>query len=148
MATYKGRFSPRYPEKYKGNPTNIVYRSSWELRFMGYLDKNPNVLQWASEELFVPYKSPLDGKWHRYFPDFIVRMRDREGKTVVKMIEIKPRSQSVPPEVRKDGQQITKKYLREVATYGINNAKWEAAKEFCADRNWEFVVLTEKDVKF
>lgn len=115
---------------------------------MGYLDKNPNVLQWASEELFVPYKSPLDGKWHRYFPDFIVRMRDREGKTVVKMIEIKPRSQSVPPEVRKDGQQITKKYLREVATYGINNAKWEAAKEFCADRNWEFVVLTEKDVKF
>lgn len=148
MATYKGRFSPRYPEKYKGNPTNIVYRSSWELRFMGYLDKNPNVLQWASEELFVPYKSPLDGKWHRYFPDFIVRIRDREGKTVVKMIEIKPRSQSVPPEVRKDGQQITKKYLREVATYGINNAKWEAAKEFCADRNWEFVVLTEKDVKF
>jgi len=148
MATYKGRFSPRYPEKYKGNPTNIVYRSSWELRFMGYLDKNPNVLQWASEELFVPYKSPLDGKWHRYFPDFIVRMRDREGKTVVKMIEIKPRSQSVPPEVRKDGQRITKKYLREVATYGINNAKWEAAKEFCADRNWEFVVLTEKDVKF
>jgi len=115
---------------------------------MGYLDKNPNVLQWASEELFVPYKSPLDGKWHRYFPDFIVRMRDREGKTVVKMIEIKPRSQSVPPEVRKDGQRITKKYLREVATYGINNAKWEAAKEFCADRNWEFVVLTEKDVKF
>lgn len=148
MATYKGRFSPRYPEKYKGNPTNIVYRSSWELRFMGYLDKNPNVLQWASEELFVPYKSPLDGKWHRYFPDFIVRMRDREGKAVVKMIEIKPRSQSVPPEVRKDGQRITKKYLREVATYGINNAKWEAAKEFCADRNWEFVVLTEKDVKF
>ena len=148
MATYKGRFSPRYPEKYKGNPTNIVYRSSWELRFMGYLDKNPNVLQWASEELSVPYKSPLDGKWHRYFPDFIVRMRDRNGKTVVKMIEIKPRSQSVPPEVRKDGQRITKKYLREVATYGINNAKWEAAKEFCADRNWEFVVLTEKEVNF
>jgi len=148
MAAYKGRFVPRNPEKYKGNPTNIVYRSSWELKFMGYLDKNPNVLQWASEEVAIPYRSPLDGKWHRYFPDFIVRMLDRDGKKVVKMIEIKPRSQSVPPEVRQNGQKITKKYLREVATYGINSAKWEAAKEFCADRNWEFVVLTEKDVKF
>jgi len=148
MVAYKGRFVPRNPEKYKGNPTNIVYRSSWELKFMGYLDKNPNVLQWASEEVAIPYRSPLDGKWHRYFPDFIVRMLDRDGKKVVKMIEIKPRSQSVPPEVRQNGQKITKKYLREVATYGINSAKWEAAKEFCADRNWEFVVLTEKDVKF
>jgi len=148
MPPYKGRFVPKHPEKYKGNPTNIVYRSSWELQFMGLLDKNPNVLQWASEEVVVPYKSPLDNRWHRYFPDFIVRMRDRDGKTVVKMIEIKPRSQSVPPEVRKDGQRITKKYLREVATYGVNNAKWEAAKEFCADRNWEFVVITEADIKF
>ena len=148
MVAYKGRFVPRNPEKYKGNPTNIVYRSSWELKFMGYLDKNPNVLQWASEEVAIPYRSPLDGKWHRYFPDFIVRMLDRDGKKVVKMIEIKPRSQSIPPEVRQNGQKITKKYLREVATYGINSAKWEAAKEFCADRNWEFVVLTEKDVKF
>jgi hypothetical protein len=148
MPPYKGRFVPRNPEKYKGNPTNIVYRSSWELKFMGYLDKNPNVLQWASEEVAIPYRSPLDNKWHRYFPDFIVRMRDADGKTVVKMIEIKPMSQSVHPEVRQKGQRITKKYLREVATYGINNAKWEAAKEFCADRNWEFVVLTEKNVNF
>ena len=148
MPPYKGRFVPRNPEKYKGNPTNIVYRSSWELKFMGYLDKNPNVLQWASEEVAIPYRSPLDGKWHRYFPDFIVRMRDADGKMVVKMIEIKPMSQSVPPEVRQKGQRITKKYLREVAAYGINNAKWEAAKEFCADRNWEFVVLTEKNVNF
>lgn len=148
MPSYKGRFVPRNPEKYKGNPTNIVYRSSWELKFMGYLDKNPNVLQWASEEVAIPYRSPLDNKLHRYFPDFIVRMRDADGKMVVKMIEIKPMSQSVPPEVRQKGQRITKKYLREVANYGINNAKWEAAKEFCADRNWEFVVLTEKNVNF
>ena len=148
MPAYKGRFVPRTPEKYKGNPTNIVYRSSWELKFMGYLDKNPNVLQWASEEIAIPYRSPLDKKWHRYFPDFIVRMRDADGNTVVKMIEIKPMSQSVPPEIRQNSQRITKKYLREVMTYGINNAKWEAAKEFCADRNWEFVVLTEKNVNF
>ena len=73
-------------------------------------------------------------------------MRDKNGKVTVKMIEIKPRSQSVPPTVKKNGSKPTKKYLREVATYGINMAKWEAAKEYCADHNWEFVVLTEKEL--
>ena len=148
MAPYKGRFVPKNPQKYKGDPTKIIYRSSWELRFMNYIDTNPNIIQWASEELFIPYRSPLDGKWHRYFPDFIIKMRDKNGKVTVKMIEIKPRSQSVPPTVKKNGSKPTKKYLREVATYGINMSKWEAAKEYCADHNWEFVVLTEKEIKF
>ncbi len=112
---------------------------------MKYLDENSNIIQWASEELFIPYKSPLDGKWHRYFPDFIIRMKTRDGTTVTKMIEIKPRSQAVPPAPRAKGQH-TKKYLKEVATYGINISKWNAAKEYCADRNWEFVVLTEKEL--
>ena len=113
---------------------------------MAYLDTNPNIIQWASEEVIVPYKSPLDGKWHRYFPDFIVRMRDKDGNVVVKMIEIKPRAQAVPPTAKARGSKPTKKYLREVATFGINSAKWHAAKEYCADRNWEFVVLTEKEL--
>jgi hypothetical protein len=146
MATYRGRFQPKNPQKYKGDPTKIQYRSSWELRFMKYLDENSNIIQWASEEVIVPYKSPLDGKWHRYFPDFVIKMRDKDGKVSVKMIEIKPRSQSVPPTVKTNGSKPTKKYLREVATYGINMKKWEAAKEYCADRNWEFVVLTEKEL--
>ena len=146
MATYKGRFVPRFPEKYKGDPTKIVYRSSWELRFMNYLDTNSNIVQWASEELAIPYKSPIDGKWHRYFPDFLVRMRNRKGNIVVKMIEIKPRSQSVPPTPKGKGTKPTKKYLQEVATFGINSAKWHAAKEYCLDRDWEFVVLTEKEL--
>ena len=146
MATYKGRFQPKHPEKYKGDPTKIVYRSSWELRFMKYLDENSNIIQWASEELAIPYKSPIDGRWHRYFPDFLVRMRDRNGNIVVKMIEIKPRAQSVPPIPRGKGTKPTKKYLQEVATYGINIKKWEAAKDYCEDRKWEFVVLTEKEL--
>ena len=75
---------------------------------MKYLDENPHILQWASEELFVPYKSPLDGKWHRYFPDFIIRMKDKDGKISTKMIEIKPRSQSVPPTVKTNGSKPTK----------------------------------------
>jgi hypothetical protein len=146
MATYKGRFQPKNPTKYKGDPTKIVYRSSWELRFMKYLDENANIIQWASEELFIPYKSPLDGKWHRYFPDFVIRMRDKDGRVSTKMIEIKPRSQSVPPKVKTNGSKPTKKYLREVATYGTNMAKWEAAKDYCEDRQWEFVVLTEREL--
>jgi hypothetical protein len=146
MATYKGRFQPKNPSKYSGDPTKIVYRSSWELRFMNYLDSNPNIIGWASEELFIPYRSPLDGKWHRYFPDFVIKMRDKNGKLVIKMVEIKPRSQSVPPVPKHKGSKPTKKYLREVATFGINSAKWEAAKAYCDDRNWEFVVLTEKEL--
>ncbi len=145
MAPYRGKFQPRNPTKYKGDPTNIVYRSSWELRFMNYVDTNPNVVQWSSEEMFVPYKSPLDGKWHRYFPDFIIRMRNKEGKLVTKMVEIKPRAQATPPAPRAKGKH-TKKYLQEVATFGINSAKWHAAKEYCADHDWEFVVLTEKEL--
>lgn len=113
---------------------------------MNYIDTNPNIIQWASEEMCIPYRSPLDGKIHRYFPDFIIKMRDKNGKLVTKMIEIKPRSQSVPPVPKHHGSKPTRKYLREVATFGINSAKWEAAKAYCDDRNWEFVVLTEKEL--
>lgn len=112
---------------------------------MGYLDSNPNVIQWSSEELFIPYRSPLDGKWHRYFPDFIIRMKHKDGKIITKMIEIKPHSQSVPPEPKSKGKH-TKKYLKEVATWGLNSSKWSAAKEYCDTKNWEFVVLTEKEL--
>lgn len=146
MATYKGRFQPKHPQKYKGDSTKIVYRSSWELRFMKYLDENSNIIQWASEELAIPYKSPLDGRWHRYFPDFLIRMRDKDGNVVVKMIEIKPRSQAIPPTPRGKGSKPTKRYLQEVATFGINSSKWHAAKDYCEDRKWEFVVLTEKEL--
>jgi hypothetical protein len=146
MAAYRGRFQPKHPEKYKGDPTKIVYRSSWELRFMNYIDTNSNIIQWSSEEIFIPYKSPLDGKWHRYFPDFIIKMRDKSGAISTKMIEIKPRAQSIPPTIKKNGSKPTKKYICEVATYGINMSKWHAAKEYCEDRQWEFVVLTEKEL--
>jgi hypothetical protein len=113
---------------------------------MKYLDDNVNVLQWASEEIIIPYKSPLDGKWHRYFPDFVIKMRNKDGSILIKMIEIKPRSQSIPPKPNRSGSKPTKKFLREVATYGINMAKWHAAKDYCDDRKWEFVVLTERDL--
>ena len=142
MPAYKGRFVPRTPEKYKGNPTNIVYRSSWELKFMGYLDKNPNVLQWASEEIAIPYKSPIDQRVHRYFPDFIVKLKQKNGKETILILEVKPESQTKQP-VRK---RKTQRFIQESVTYAVNQEKWRAADLFCKEHGWQFKVLTEKDL--
>jgi len=110
---------------------------------MSYLDRAPFVISWASEELIVSYKSPVDNKYHRYFPDFLVKFRDGKGTLRTLMIEIKPMKQAKPPKQR---TRITKQYINEVMTYGVNQAKWKAAEEYCLDRGWEFRVLTEKDL--
>lgn len=135
---YSGRFSPKNPSKYRGDPTNIWYRSLWERRVMEHLDTNLTVLEWSSEEIVIPYLSPVDNKYHRYFPDFFVRT-----KTGAMILEVKPMSQSVAPEVKK---RKTKSYITEVMTYGVNQAKWKAADEYCKDRGWKFKVVTEKDI--
>lgn len=140
---YSGIFRPSNPQKYVGDHTNIIYRSSWEARCMDWFDKNPNIISWASEELIVPYVSPVDGKWHRYFPDFLVKMKGKDGKTKTMMIEVKPKRQAQPPKPMK---RVTKRYITEVATYGVNQAKWKAAEEYCKDRTWEFRVITEDDL--
>ena len=136
--TYKGRFSPRNPQKYLGDPKNIVYRSSWELKIMSSFDKRPDVLSWSSEEMCVPYISPVDGKRHRYFPDFIVKIQTTDGSVKTFMVEVKPEKQSRPPEKKK---RVTKQYIQEVVTWGVNQAKWRAANEYCLDRKWEFMVM-------
>jgi hypothetical protein len=143
MNTYKGIFKPKNPHKYKGDYTNIIYRSRWELILMTYLDKHPDVKQWASEELVIPYRSPIDGKVHRYFPDFWVRKVNREGKEDITVIEVKPKSQTKEPKVQK---RITKKYLYEVKTWGVNKSKWIAAEEYCKDRGWKFIIMTEHEL--
>lgn len=135
---YSGRFSPKNPKKYRGDPTNIIYRSLWERRVMVHLDENATVLEWSSEEIVIPYLSPVDGRWHRYFPDFYVRTQ--QGSMI---LEVKPAKQSVEPEVKK---KLTKRYINEVMTYGVNQAKWKAAEEFCLDRKWKFKVITEKEL--
>lgn len=140
---YRGKFKPKFPQKYRGDPTNIIYRSLWERNCMVYFDQNPNILQWSSEEIIVPYKSPIDGKWHRYFPDFLIRTRNKQGKTETIMIEVKPSKETKEPTPQK---RITKKYLYEVQTWGINSSKWRAAQEFCKDRKWKFMILTEKEL--
>jgi len=141
--SYKGKFQPSYPKKYKGDPTNIIYRSLWERRFMIYCDTNEKILEWGSEEIIVPYRSPVDNRYHRYFPDFYVKVKDKNGKIKKMIIEIKPYKQCIEPKVQK---RKTKAYIYEVVEYAKNQAKWEAAKEWCLDRGYEFKVLTENEL--
>tara|TARA_B100000029_G_scaffold486801_1_gene541513 strand:+ start:288 stop:728 length:441 start_codon:yes stop_codon:yes gene_type:complete len=141
--SYQGRFKPSNPGKYKGDPTNIIYRSLWERKFMVWCDRNLNVMEWGSEEIIVPYISPLDRKPHRYFPDFYVKSKGTDGRLRKRLIEIKPYAQTQEP---KRGRR-TKKLLKEIATYGVNQAKWKAAREYCKDRKMEFVILTEHELK-
>jgi hypothetical protein len=140
---YSGRFTPTNPEKYVGDYKNIIYRSSWECKLMVWLDRNPGVISWGSEELQIPYISPVDGRYHRYFPDFLVKTKTENGKIKNILIEVKPKYQTQPPPVQK---RVTKKYITEVMNWGVNDAKWKAAREFCADRGWEFKILTEDDL--
>jgi hypothetical protein len=141
--SYKGKYQPSFPKKYKGDPTNIVYRSLWERTFMKYCDTNDNVLEWFSEEIAVPYRSPIDNKIHRYFPDFYIKVKESNGQIKKYIIEIKPKKQTVEPIPQK---RRTKGYIYEVYEYAKNQAKWKAAEEWCADRGYEFKVLTEDDL--
>lgn len=144
---YQGRFKPRNPEKYKGDPTNIIYRSGWELKLMSYLDKHPHVTKWNSEEIVIPYRSPIDGKMHRYFPDFYVEQINRQKKKEKVLIEVKPYAQTQAPKVQNTKRnKPTKRYINEVKTWGINSAKWNAAEEFCKDRGYIFRIITENEL--
>ena len=140
---YKGKFRPNFPEKYDGDPTNIIYRSSLELRFMQYLDSNSGVLKWQSEEFFIPYFDPATNRMRRYFPDFLVVVKQGDT-TLTQLIEIKPASQTVPPKVP---TKKTKRFIKETLTYGTNLSKWKHAEEYCKDRNWKFKIITDKDLK-
>ena len=141
--SYKGKYKPKHTRKYKGNPTNIIYRSLWELKFMKYCDSNKNILEWCSEEIVLPYRSPIDNRIHRYFPDFYIKVKENNGKVKKMIIEIKPKKQCVEPIPQK---RKTKGYIFEVYEYAKNQAKWKAAKNYCLDRGYEFKVITEDEL--
>lgn len=141
--TLKGRFRPTRPEKYKGDPGNIFYRSSWELDVMQWLDRRPDVVWWASEERCVWYPHPVAKRQKRYFPDFIV-CYERDGTQYTEMIEVKPSKHVKGPS--KNPKRRTKSWMKEVETYIINQSKWKAARGYCEDRGWSFRLLTEENV--
>lgn len=111
---------------------------------MNYCDINSNILEWGSEEIIIPYTSPVDGKIHKYYPDFYIKVKDKSGNIKKNLIEVKPKYQTVEPKIKK---QITRQYIKEVVTYSINKAKWKAAEEFCDDHKWQFIILTEHELK-
>ena len=137
----QGRFHPQKPEKYKGDVHNIIYRSSWELKFMQWCDRNPNVIEYASEEFCIPYLSPIDNRVHRYFPDFLIKIKEQSGEIKKYIIEIKPKRQTVPP--IQTPRKRNKTLINEVKTYAVNEAKWKAAEQFCKDRMIGFMIITE-----
>ena len=137
---YSGRYKPKNIRKYEGNPSNIKYRSLWERNVMRWLDNNPSVIGWNSEEIIIRYRCKTDGKMHRYFTDLFIRMKD--GKKY--LIEIKPKNQTTPP---KQGTRKTKKYLNEVMTYAKNISKWEAAKVYSERNGLIFQIWTEETIR-
>lgn len=133
---HQGFFQPRNPQKYEGNPTEIIYRSSWELSVMLFCDSNDTVKSWSSESVVIPYLCPTDNRYHRYFVDFKITFSN--GNIV--LVELKPRKQTVAP---KKPKRQTKTYINEVMTYIKNEAKWKHATVFAQQRGWAFQIWTE-----
>jgi hypothetical protein len=137
-------FRPLNPNKYAGDPTKIVCRSGIEKRYMKYFDEASSILKWGSEEIVIPYQHPVDKKVHRYFPDFIIKLKDKTGKIKVFIVEIKHSSDTIKPV---KGKKQVKRFLTEAVTWEVNNAKWAAAKAWAAKRKIEFIVLTEREIQ-
>jgi len=135
---YSGRYIVKNIKKYKGDYTNVIYRSLWEKHVFGWCDSNPKVKRWSSEELIIPYYYDVDKRYHRYFPDIFIEMAD---KTI--LVEIKPEKETAPPK----NPNKSKRYISESLTYVKNMNKWEAANEYCKDRGWEFQIWTEKTLQ-
>tara|TARA_R110002012_G_scaffold204050_2_gene373630 strand:+ start:8862 stop:9302 length:441 start_codon:yes stop_codon:yes gene_type:complete len=140
---YKTKFNPTNTKKYIGNPSNIICRSTWERKLCKYMDMNSNVIRWGSEEIIVPYVSPVDNKIHRYYPDFIAEIKDNKNEVSTFLIEVKPQKQTVVP---KKGKKRARTYQNEIMTYAVNQEKWKSATKFCSEKGWKFKILTEKDL--
>lgn len=141
MKYHQGKYKPRNPEKYVGSHP-IVYRSSYEKKAFIKCDLNPQIVEWASESTIVPYISPIDGKYHRYYVDLTLKLKTSQGMKIF-LIEIKPAVQTRPP---KQPKRKTKRYLNEVKTWSVNEAKWKAAEAYCKKKGWQFAIFTEKEL--
>jgi hypothetical protein len=139
---YKSKYTPKNPNKYVGNPNNIICRSLWERTFCKYLDENVNVIRWSSEELQIPYISPVDNRPHMYYPDFLFEVKKETAVETI-VVEIKPEKQTKQPE---NGKKSKKTFITETLQYEINKAKWKSATEFCTKHGWRFMILTENNL--
>ena len=139
----QGLFKPKNPKKYRGDPTKIIYRSSWERKFRDYCDMKESIVEWSSESTVVPYRFDMDGKMHRYFIDFRISVREKDDTMQTYLVEIKPEKKTKPP---KQPKRRSKTHLYESIEYVKNQNKWEAARKYATDRGWKFIVLTENEL--
>ena len=144
--TYKGKYRPKFPKKYKGNYNNIVYRSLWERKCMVYFDTNPNIISWSSEELVIPYFDSITKQRRRYYPDFLITVMNSTGEKKTHLIEVKPSKHLKPPVVTKGKRKST--ILQEAQAYYMNRDKFAAAEKWCAKKDIKFSVWTEKELQF
>jgi hypothetical protein len=135
----QGIFNPVNKEKYKGT-LPILYRSSYELKYMRWCDHNPAIISWGSESIIIPYQNPLTGRVSRYFVDSNITLKTKNGELKKYLIEIKPAIQTIPPKPSKN----TRSLLRRQAEYVKNRAKWAAAEQWSKKKGYEFCILTEK----
>ena len=142
---YKGKFTPENPSKYAGDTSNIIYRSGWERRCMKFFDNNPSILQWASEEVVIPYYDTATKKVRRYFPDFLIKIKDKNGQEKTHLIEVKPSKDMRPPVGGKGKKKST--VLYEMKTYQMNRDKFASARKWCDARNIIFDIWTEKHLQ-
>ena len=140
--SYKGLYEARNPQKYKGDKRSIVYRSLWERKFMVYCDTSDSIIEWGSEEIIIPYLSPWDGRIHRYFPDFYIKVQQYDGSSKKYIIEVKPKKQCKPP-TPPESKKKTKRWKKDMRAWGINSAKWKYATEWCEKNGMEFKILNE-----
>ena len=144
--TYKGKYTPKFPKKYKGNYNNIIYRSLWERKCMVYFDNNPSIISWSSEELAIPYYDSIAKRRRRYFPDFLITVMNSTGEQRTHLIEVKPSKHLKPPVVTKGKRKKT--ILQEAQAYYMNMDKFKAAEKWCASKDIKFSVWTEKELNF
>jgi uncharacterized phage-associated protein len=137
MKYAQGLFTPKNPDKYVGKKQPI-YRSSWELAFMNFCDVNDHILAWASESIHIPYYNPLKQKNTHYIPDFFIKYRNATGQEKAELIEIKPSKET--------SLQTAGKSVRNQAYAIVNQAKWQAADNWCRNNNIQFRVITEQDI--
>lgn len=138
--SYRGKYRVKNPSKYIGDHSNVVYRSLWERNVFRWLESNPDIIKWNSEDVIIPYVCATDKKRHRYFMD--IYFEHKNGKKY--LIEVKPKKQTKPPSTPK---RRTKKFISESLTYAKNMSKWQAAKEFAYENGCEFQIWTEDTLK-
>lgn len=144
---YKSKYKPKNPDKYVGDPDKIISRSTWEYSVMRFLDENPSVIFWASEEMCVRYYDPVTNKERRYFPDFLVKFKGTDGKITIMMLEVKPKAQTREPKPRKSkSRKLTRRFIAETLKYNTNAAKWKAAIKYCKEKGWVFRLITEDEL--